>query len=372
MKLKSDRKKYIIIGLCAILLVMSVGYAAFRSLLRINGTATLTSSFCIGFDNTKTNTYVPTPGMTGSTVPSGTMTYSGAACSTKYQPSATLSSNFKLPGDKIEYTLTITNKSTFAVAIKSILVENQSVTSNTTITKGNVNYIVEMPLSTTLAADAETTMKVIAEFQNDTNITGNYTGEHQTLDVKINAEQDNGSGGFTPIVPVNGTIYRGGATILANKGSSHAETYPYTIAGLTKGTDYIMETDYSTYTARVTALGKQHYIKHNVANDEIINSYVCFVYNNVEHCMIGADGGAAFSENTQTIKDYQSFYNLETKYDASLTNEGCNYTYSESKCYGGDFKAIFAYSNGAVSALSQPRENCFVNADGNSRCVVWS
>ena len=160
MKLKSEQRNYIIMGLCAILLVMSIGYAAFSSLLTINGTASVSDSFCVGFDNTKTNTYSPTAGITNGTLPTGSMSYSGTACSTNYQPNSSLSATFKQPGDKIEYTLTIANKSTFTVAIESILVENQNVTSNTTITKGNIKYIVEMPLTTTLASNAETTILI--------------------------------------------------------------------------------------------------------------------------------------------------------------------------------------------------------------------
>lgn len=189
MRLKSEQRHFLLVGLCAIVLIMAVSYAAFSSLLTINGTATLTSSFCVGFDNTKTDTYVPTAGINGGTTPTGSISYSGTACSTKYVPNSTLTANFKQPGDKIEYTLTIANKSTFGITIDSIEVEGNTVTSNTTITKGNIKYIVEMPISTALATDAETTMKVTAMFQADTNVTGAYSGETQSLSVEINAGQ---------------------------------------------------------------------------------------------------------------------------------------------------------------------------------------
>ena len=187
MKTKSEQRKYILLGLCAVVFVMAVGYAAFSTLLTINGTATISSTFCVGFDNTKTNTYTVTKGVSTGTTPTGTMSYSGTACSTNYVPNSTLSSVFYQPGDKIEYTLTIANKSTFTTAITSVLVDNVSVTSNQTIIKGNIKYIIEMPVSTTLAANAETTMKITAMFQNDTDVTGPYSGESQTLSVGINA-----------------------------------------------------------------------------------------------------------------------------------------------------------------------------------------
>ena len=130
-----DRRNYLIIALCMILVVMGVGYAAFSSLLTINGTANVTNSFCLGFDNTKTNTYIVTKGVQTGSNPTGSMSYSGTACNTTLQPNASISATFHQPGDQIEYTLTITNASSVGVAIKSVLVDNESVTSNTTKTK---------------------------------------------------------------------------------------------------------------------------------------------------------------------------------------------------------------------------------------------
>ncbi len=196
LKIKQDKRNYIIIGLCLILVVMGVGYAAFSQLLTINGTASITNSWCVGFDQTKTNTYTASAGIEGGTTPTGTMTYSGTACETNYVPNASLTANFKQPGDEIEYTLTIKNKSSVTADIKSILVGENSLTADTTITKGNVQFIIHMPESSTLASNEETTMKVVAEFQNNIDITGPYTGETQTISVGINVEQDDGNGGM--------------------------------------------------------------------------------------------------------------------------------------------------------------------------------
>ena len=158
----AKQKNIVIVGLLTIVLAMAIGYAAFATRLNINGTANISNTWCVGFKNTNTSTYVATPGKTGATTPTGSISFSGDTCSTNYQTNASLSANFKQPGDKIVYTLTIGNKSSMTAAIKSIKVENQNVTSNTTITKGNIKYTVEMPESTTLAADAETTMKITA------------------------------------------------------------------------------------------------------------------------------------------------------------------------------------------------------------------
>ena len=360
---KRDQRTYVIIGLCAILLVMGIGYAAFSQLLTINGTATVSNSWCVGFDNTKTNTYQITKGVSTGTNPTGSMTYSGTACSSTLQPTSTLSSVFYQPGDQIEYTLTIQNASTVPVAIKSILIDNQSVTTDTTITKGNVQYIVKMPESTNIAVSSSTTMKVTAKFQNDTDVTGPYAGnETQTIQVKINAEQGDGTDGMN-ITPASftGTIYRWSNTQLANKGSSSASTYPYTITNLTEGTDYVKN---------ASLLNKNYYLKHDIVNDEIINSYVCFIYNNSEHCMKGADGGASFATNTGIIQDFQTFYNLGEYSEYVGVERGCKYNSTLSACYANlmdlPFNSVSASTTGVL--VSDNNGLCTIDSNSGSHC----
>ena len=363
MKIRSERDKrtYLIIALCAILVVMGVGYAAFSSLLTINGTANISNSWCVGFDNTMTSTMQVTKGVSTGTQPTGSMSYSGTTCGSTLQPNSSLNAHFYQPGDEIEYTLTITNKSTVAAAIKSILVDNESVTSNTTKKKGNITYVVEMPSDTTLAVNESTTMKVIAKFQNETDVTGNVNGETQSIEVKINAEQDDGNGGFTPApTTFTGPIYRWSNTVLANKGSSGASNNPYSITNLTEGTDYVKNAG---------LLNKTHYLKHDIVDDEITASYVCFVYNNTEHCMKGGDGGASFAANTQMIQEYQTFYSLNNVSIPTSSNPGCYFASSYSICNGGGVGHVGAGSDGGVDVHGSSSEICFVDGGGYSYCT---
>ena len=132
---KVKQKNLLIGGLLAIVLIMAIGYAAFATQLNINGTANITSNWCIGFDSTNTSTYTATPGITGGDTPTGSIAFSGDSCNTNYKPTASLNASFKQPGDKVEYTLTIANKGSLNAAIESIEVDGDSVTSNTTKTK---------------------------------------------------------------------------------------------------------------------------------------------------------------------------------------------------------------------------------------------
>ncbi len=197
---EKKRKNMLLGSLLAIVVLMGIAYAAFATSLNITGTASVTSNWCIGFDSRNTSAYTATAGKSGGTVPTGSISFSGDSCATNYKTTASLNASFIQPGDKVEYTLTIANKGSLAAAIESILVDNTSVTSDTTITKGNIKYIIEMPQSTTLAVDATTTMKVTAMFQNDTDVSSS-SAEEQSISVVVNAVQDNGNGGMVVTNP---------------------------------------------------------------------------------------------------------------------------------------------------------------------------
>ncbi|MBR2708117.1 MAG: hypothetical protein IKE90_01625 [Bacilli bacterium] len=386
MKSKRDKRNYIIVGLCMILVVMGVGYAAFSQLLTINGTANISNSWCVGFDNTKTTDYTSKAGITGGTTPTGSITFSGSTCETKYQPDASLTATFKQPGDQIEYILTIKNKSTVPVAIKSIQVENNNVTTDTTIKKENIEFIVHMPETTNLAVDGETTMKVVARFQNTTDVTGPYNGEQQSLNVKINAEQGTGTDGM--ITTYTGTVYRHNTNRVYN-GVNIAKSYVYSDNnGSMKNASifnsledcqaqYPDDGDNScklatavlgNYTEDASSLNKTYYLKHEIVEDIVTNSYVCFIYNNSEHCMKGADGGESFIQNTQIIKTFQTFNNLGTY--SSSTNTGCTFTSSGSHCSGDVFYSIDATSVGNINVSESSSASCRVYKVGYSHCTI--
>ena len=394
MRINERKKKSILIGaLLAVVVLMGIAYAAFASNLTITGTGSVSSNWCIGFDSTRTSDYTATAGITGGTVPTGSMAFSGDSCGSNYKTTASLNASFKQPGDKIEYTLTIGNKGTLPAAIESINVDNQSVTSDTTITKGNIKYIIEMPASTSLAVNATTTMKVTAMFQNDTAVSSS-SNEQQTVSISINAVQDDGNGGFTPTpASFTGTIYRWNTTSASNgasivpvsgtkyvitDGNQDAPVGPYesqsecqtAFEGFGSPSGYSCQEKTGTfggvgeYTTNASTLNKTYYLKHDVEDDIITASYVCFIYNNTEHCLKGGDNGASFATNTQIIQDYQTFYNL----GAYSNGTGCNFNSSISSCYGGGFNSVNANSIDSVYVSGSSSEYCDVANVGISYC----
>lgn len=180
-----NNKNVFIGALLAIVVVMAVGYAAFASQLNINGTASVTSSWNVAFDTTKTSAVTPTSGLSGATAPTGTISFGNSQ-------TATVSANLNQPGDKVVFTLTIKNTGTLKAKLGAPTLTGTSCTVNgltCTSTSGHIKFTVTNPVSTSLAAGTgTTTMTVTAEYPN-TAVT-NASTETASLKVSLNATQD--------------------------------------------------------------------------------------------------------------------------------------------------------------------------------------
>ena len=106
-RLNRTNRNYIIMGLCAILLIMGVGYAAFQSQLKISGTSNIATNFLVK--------------ITGIEVSSKS---GGAAdkpdVTTYNDTSATFGTTLQSPGDSITYDITIENQGTIDAVLKTI------------------------------------------------------------------------------------------------------------------------------------------------------------------------------------------------------------------------------------------------------------
>ena len=103
---RRQRNNLIIAGLCAIVVLMGVGYAAFASQLRINGTSNISSNFNVLITDITSGSIVG--GASNATDPSYTDT------------TATFSTNLVSPGDSITYTITVENQGTIDATLSSI------------------------------------------------------------------------------------------------------------------------------------------------------------------------------------------------------------------------------------------------------------
>ena len=180
--MESKHKNALIGALLAVVFVMAVGYAAFAQQLTINGSASITSNWHVGFDTSKTSgpgVIDPTMGANGTTAPSGTIDYSG-------DQQATISATLNQPGDKVVFTLTIQNKGTINARLNDPVVTLTSAgpdeNPDQLITKeGNIIFTVSRPAQSTIDASEETTMTVTAEFDTNAQSVGTVTSSSITV-----------------------------------------------------------------------------------------------------------------------------------------------------------------------------------------------
>ena len=181
-RLNSKQRNYIIIGLCAILVIMGVGYAAFQSQLKITGTSNIASNFLVKITSITPNSIVGTA-------------LDKPEITTYNDTSATFGVSLKSPGDSITYDITIENKGTIDAVLKTI---TKTDTNNSAIlfeTSG-VNENDELKVGETA------TMKVKVTYNPE--ITSQPTDLDSTLNIELDYEQSTGEVVPTPTNPTIG------------------------------------------------------------------------------------------------------------------------------------------------------------------------
>jgi len=109
MRQNRNKRKYVIIGLCLVVFLMGVGYAAFSTALNINGTAEISSSWDVEITNVETIEQIGDA--TNKEEP--TFTYD----------TANLRASFIYPGDSIKYRITVSNLGSLNAVIDSAKLE---------------------------------------------------------------------------------------------------------------------------------------------------------------------------------------------------------------------------------------------------------
>ena len=168
-RINRTQRNYIIVGLCAILVIMAVGYAAFSSQLKISGTSNIANNFIVKITDIQST--VQSGGASDAVVPSYTDT------------TATFHTNLVSPGDSMKYEVTIENKGSIDAVLKTI---TKTDTSNSAIlfeTTG-VNEGDE------LKAGESTTMIVTVTY--NPAVTSQPTDLESNLTVELDYEQTGG------------------------------------------------------------------------------------------------------------------------------------------------------------------------------------
>ena len=111
-RINKQHRNYLIMGLCSLLVVMTVGYAVFSTQLNITGTTSIASDFNIRITN------VTSKNIVGNASNASAPTWDGLTASF-----ATL---LELPGDSITYDITVSNEGTIDATLDSINISDSN------------------------------------------------------------------------------------------------------------------------------------------------------------------------------------------------------------------------------------------------------
>ncbi len=185
-KINRTNRNYIIIGLCTILLIMGVGYAAFSSQLKISGTSNIGSSWNVKITSITPNSIVGTA-------------ENKKEVTTYNDTSATFGVSLKSPGDSITYDITIVNQGTIDAVLKTITKTDASNSAILFETSG-VNEGDELKVGETA------TMKVKVTYNPE------VTSQPNILDSTLKLTLDYAQKG-TEVVPGTNNILLGGKEV---------------------------------------------------------------------------------------------------------------------------------------------------------------
>ena len=180
-RLNRTNRNYIIAGLCMILVIMGVGYAAFQSQLKISGTSNIASNFLVKITDIQ------------STVQSGQA--SDAQPPTHTDTTATFKTNLVSPGDSMKYDITVENQGTMDAVLESIEVNDGNNPAITFQTSGIEN-------GDELQVSQSDILTVIVSY--DSNVTSQPENTNSTITVTLNYKQKDGE--VTPPEPTGPTI----------------------------------------------------------------------------------------------------------------------------------------------------------------------
>ena len=187
------QRHYMIMGLCAILLIMAVGYAAFQSQLKITGTSNIASNFLVRITDIQSN--VQSGSASNATEPSYTNT------------TATFKTNLVSPGDSMKYDITVANEGNIDAVLNSIKVSNSNNEAITFETSG-------IEEGDELKASETDILTVIVTY--NPSITSQPENTTATITVTLDYGQSNGT--VTPPTSEGPTV--GGITLpLASDGA---------------------------------------------------------------------------------------------------------------------------------------------------------
>ena len=172
---RRTQRNYIIAGLCMILVIMGVGYAAFQSQLKISGTSNITSNWSVKITDIQSKVVNGTP--TNASEPTHTDT------------TATFRTRLTNPGDTMQYDVTVLNEGDIDAKLDKITIPES--------TNPAIGFEVKGIEEGSLLSSKETALlTVIVKYNNVTEQPSNLTA-----DLEVTLDYSQAPEGYVPPVP---------------------------------------------------------------------------------------------------------------------------------------------------------------------------
>ena len=251
--MSQTKKRNIIIGaLCTVLLLMVVGYAAFQSVLKINGTTNISSDWDVRITAIEKTASV---GATDKEAPSYDNTKG---------LSATFNTNLTSPGDYATYKITITNSGSLDAVLKNITMPentNNDIKFYLNKDQNNADITGALKENDTLTKSSESNnvgyVYVTVLYKDYAN---QQTAETKTASMTISFDFEQITGGLdNPIVPTEEVAYTFGGNV--NIGDSISSTSSSEIPNTT------------------------FFFKHIIRNEKVERSELCFKKDEQIYCL---------------------------------------------------------------------------------------
>ncbi|MEI3508519.1 MAG: DUF6273 domain-containing protein [Bacilli bacterium] len=206
--MSKNKKRNIIIGsLCAVVLLMAVGYAAFQTVLNIQGTSNITSSWNVKITNVTSKNIVGTASNNGD--PSFE------------ELSATFKTSLQAPGDSIEYDITVTNAGNLDAKLDEITLSDTNnpaikftasgMTKGDVITAGSTKVLtVKVEYISSVSEQPTNTTSTLTVDLDYSQATGTTPSGESAADKLIGTAVTTGDGLYADSYEEGRYIYRGG------------------------------------------------------------------------------------------------------------------------------------------------------------------
>jgi len=245
-------KKYVILGsLCALVLMLAVGYAAFNAVLNIKGTTNISSSWDVKITNVTEKNKVGSATTKDKSEGQDKTLCKNNLCNPTWDGlTASFEVDLVAPGDSIEYDITISNEGDLNAKLDNIVVSDPDNEYITFETSG-------LAINDTL--DKKTSKKLTVKVTYKDVTIESSKPSSSNLTVTLDFSQVDGSGSEQPVIPENQIVYSVNESYISN--GIALEDIPY------------YTSDYNDTNNSIR--GCNVFLKHNIKNGNLETSDVC-------------------------------------------------------------------------------------------------